>query len=308
MWPALLKKNSFASPQEFDDSFKFIRGHYFAKSAMSIAAYDIAAQKAGKTLAAYLGGTRQSVHLSRTISIVPTVSEALTVAEEFVQEGFSDLKLKIAPNADYEFATALRKQYPDAPLMVDANAGYSWNVESRHLYQELDRLNLFCIEQPLTWNDLCDHADLQSEIKTAVALDESIDCVHDLEQAIALKSCRLLNIKVPRVGGLTEAKRLYDLSLKNQIGVWVGGMIEGPIGLAAVMAFSTLSGFSLPADYIDSHYLIRDFSTYFESNPYVLKDGHVHPHFSSPGLGLVINYEKLCRDPLVHIVLGPRAA
>jgi len=155
---------------------------------------------------------------------------------------------------------------------------------------------LFCIEQPLNWNDLYDHARLQKQLKTPIALDESVDCVHDFEQALALQSCRLLNIKIARVGGLTTARRLYELGRKNNIGLWIGGMIEGPIGLAAVIAFSALPELGYPADFIDSHYLIRGFADYFEESPYTLSNGKLTPNFSKPGLGLAINYEHLCRN------------
>jgi O-succinylbenzoate synthase len=308
MGPFLLRSGTFSSPEDFDHSLSFVKGHYFAKAALSMAAYDIAAQKEGKILSDYIGGTKTRIPLSRTLSIMHDSKEMLDVASHMVSDGFRDLKLKIKPGADLIFAKTLREQYPNLPLMVDANAAYRFSEETIALFLELDKLDLFCIEQPLDWNDLYDHSQLQKLLKTAIALDESVDCFHDFEQALALKSCRLLNIKVPRVGGLSAARSLYEMGIKNSIGMWVGGMIEGPIGLASVMAFSTLEGLNLPADYIDSHYLIKDFQNYFDSVPYTLSEGYLTPHFSGSGLGFKINFDRLCAAPIAHIKLDYKAA
>ncbi|MDR3425108.1 MAG: o-succinylbenzoate synthase [Alphaproteobacteria bacterium] len=301
--PAVLRHGIYDTPEELDDSLAFVRGHYFAKAALSIAAYDIAAQKKNQNLAAYLGATKTEIALSHTIPITKSPQEMLDEAAKAADEGYTDIKLKIAPRADLSFASALRHQYPDLPLMVDANAAYHYNDETLRLFRAFDDLNFFCIEQPLEWNDLYDHACLQKQLKTPIALDESVDCVHDFEQALALQSCRLLNIKISRVGGLTAAKRLYDLGCKNKIGLWVGGMIEGPIGLASVIAFSVLSGLDYPADFIDSHYLIRGFSDYFNDAPYTLNNGKLTPNFSKQGLGLAINYSRLCQYAQPRITL-----
>ncbi len=294
--PAVLRHGIYETPEELDDSLAFVRGHYFAKAALSIAAYDIAAQKKNQNLAEYLGATKTEIALSHTIAITKSPQEMLDEAAKAAEEGYKDIKLKIAPQADLLFTHALRQKYPDLPLMVDANAAYRYNDDTLRLFREIDDLKFFCIEQPLDWNDFYDHSRLQKQLKTPIALDESVDCVHDFEQALALQSCRLLNIKISRVGGLTAAKRLYDLSRQNNIGLWIGGMIEGPIGLASVIAFSALSGFNYPADFIDSHYLIKGFSDYFDEAPYALAGGKLTPRFSKPGLGLAINYDRLCRD------------
>lgn len=301
--PAVLRQGVFETPEELDDSLSFVRGHYFAKAALSIAAYDIAAQKKNQSLADYLGATKKEIALSHTISITKSPREMLEEAARATEAGYKDIKLKIAPQADLPFARALREEYPDLPLMVDANSAYRYNEENLKLFREIDKLDFFCIEQPLDWNDFYDHALLQKQIHTPIALDESIDCVHDFEQALALQSCRLLNIKISRVGGLTTARRLYDLARRNNIGLWVGGMIEGPIGLASVIAFSALSELSYPADYIDSHYLIEGFSDYFDEAPYTLKNGALVPHFSRSGLGLAIDYAGLCKKADQPIVL-----
>ena len=239
-WPVIQAHGAFVTPEAFDDHLSFIRGHYFAKAALSMAVYDIAAQKAGKSIAAYIGGEATSITLSRTLSIMPDVKTMLAKADEMASDGFRYLKLKIAQGSDYAFAKALRDTYPDFPIMADANAGYELNEENIALFRKMDDLNHFCLEQPLVWDDVVDHATLQKEITTPIALDESVDSFHDLEQALTLGSCKMLNIKVPRVGGLTAARRMYDRCVEKSIDAWVGGMVEGPIGLAAVKAFSTL--------------------------------------------------------------------
>jgi len=295
--PAVLRRGSYASPEDLDDSLDFVRGHYFAKAALSIAAYDIAAQKENKTLAAYIGANKSEIALSHTISIANAPQEMLEEAAKAVEEGYKEIKLKIAPERDRDFIRAFRRQYPHLSVMADANAAYRYKDETLRLFREMDELNLVCIEQPLDWNDLYDHARLQKQLKTPIALDESVACAHDLEQAIALQSCRLLNIKIARVGGLTAALRLYDLAIKNNIGLWVGGMIEGPIGLASVVAFSGLSGLAYPADFIDSHYLIENFLDYFDDAPYALSNGKLTPRYSKAGLGFSINHNRLSNAP-----------
>lgn len=299
--PAVLREGRYETPEELDDSLNFVRGHYFAKAALSIAAYDIAAQKKNQNLAVYLGATKTEIALSHTIAITQSPQAMLDEAAQAIEHGYKDIKLKIAPQADMPFVCALREKYPELPLMVDANAAYRYCDETLRLFRNMEDLHLFCIEQPLDWNDLYDHSRLQKQIKTPLALDESVDCVHDLEQVIALQSGRLLNIKISRVGGLTAAKRLYDLGRQNNIGLWIGGMIEGPVGLAAVIAFSALSGLEYPADYIDSHYLIKGFQDYFDDEPYVLADGKLIPKFSKNGLGFAINYDRLCKGATSQI-------
>ncbi|MDE1900141.1 MAG: o-succinylbenzoate synthase [Alphaproteobacteria bacterium] len=300
--PAVLRHGVYETPEALDDSLAFVRGHYFAKAALSIAAYDIAAQKKNQNLAEYLGATKTEVALSHTIAITKSPQEMLDEAAQAIEDGYKDIKLKIAPQADLSFARALRHKYPDLPLMVDANAAYRYNDNTLRLFREIDELNFFCIEQPLDWNDLYDHSRLQKQIRTPIALDESVDCVHDLEQALALQSGRLLNIKISRVGGLTAAKRLYDLGRQSKTGLWVGGMIEGPIGLASVIAFSALSGLEYPADFIDSHYLIEGFADYFDKEPYTLADGKLTPHFTRSGLGLAINYDHICQKAVTYLL------
>lgn len=217
----------------------------------------------------------------------------LEEASVLIGRGFKNLKLKIGPQADLPFIRALRERYPDLPLMVDANAAYRYSQDTVGLFSQMDELGLFVIEQPLIWNDLCDHAKLQRELNTPLALDESVDGTHAFEQAIELHSARLLNIKISRVGGFTEAIRLYRMATENGFGVWLGGMLAGPIGFAAVTAFSALESLTYPADYISSHYLIRDFEAYFKEKPYEIADGFLTPRFKNAGLGFAIDHDAL---------------
>src|SRR5690606_22025689 len=144
--------------------------------------------------------------------------------EGYMQEGYKRLKLKIKPGYDIEPITAIRKKFPNVPLMADANSAFI--LEDLPIFKELDQLNLLMIEQPLAYHDIVDHRKLQQEIRTPICLDESIHSVDDARKAIELGSCKIINIKVGRVGGLYEAKRIHDLCEEHNIPVWCGGMQE----------------------------------------------------------------------------------
>src|ERR671933_2079907 len=157
--------------------------------------------------------------------------------------------MKIGPGRDLAYLRAVRQRWPDVPLMADANSAYSLeNSEHVAALRAIDELNLMMIEQPLADDDIVDHARLQSQLRTPICLDESIHSVHDARKALDLGSCRIINVKVSRLGGLTEARRVHDLCASRGIPVWRGGMHEFGIGRAANVAISSLPGFTLPGD------------------------------------------------------------
>jgi O-succinylbenzoate synthase len=167
------------------------------------------------------------------------------VAEE-LRDGYQRIKLKVKPGKDLEFVAAVRHEFPDILLSVDANSAYALE-DAEHLKQ-LDEFGLLMIEQPLSWDDIYMHSKLQAQIETAICLDE---CIHNTSQAISaieLKACRIINIKLGRVSGHTEARRMQEACRKRDIPVWCGGMLESGIGRAHNIAMSTLAGFSLPGD------------------------------------------------------------
>ncbi len=160
--------------------------------------------------------------------------------------GYQRIKLKIKPGKDIEFVAAVREHYPDILLSVDANSAYT--LDDVALLQELDSFGLLMIEQPLAWDDIFSHARLQPQLRTALCLDECIDHCGDAEAAIEQRACRIINIKLGRVGGHSGARKVHDVCANSGIPVWCGGMLESGIGRAHNIAMSTLPGFTLPGD------------------------------------------------------------
>jgi len=272
-------------PIEIHDLFASIRRNYMAKSALETAIWDLYSKQQGKPLATVLGGTKPMIDVGVSIGIEPSVNEVLHKVEQFLSEGYKKIKVKIKPGFDLEPIQQIRKHFgTDIPLMADANSAYT--LAHLDLLQELDQYQLMMIEQPLAHDDIVDHARLQRVMKTPICLDESIHSYEDARKAIELGSCRTINIKVGRVGGLYESKRIHDLCLEKDIPVWCGGMMESGIGRAHNIALTSLENFTIPGDTSAS-------SRYFEEDivdpevslyaPGVLKVP------SEPGIGYQIN-------------------
>lgn len=166
--------------------------------------------------------------------------------ETEIEAGYRRIKIKIKPGWDVEVVREVRMHFPKIPLMGDANSAYSLSDVS--VFQRLDEYDLMMVEQPLHWNDLIDHAELQRQIRTPICLDESIHDVDDARKAIGIGACKIINMKLGRVGGYTEAKKIHDLAESRGIPVWCGGMLESGIGRAHNVALSTLANFKLPGD------------------------------------------------------------
>jgi O-succinylbenzoate synthase len=245
LWP-LLKGREFATAGEVFDLFTRVRGHNMAKAGLEIALWDAEANQKGLPLAKLLGGTRQEISCGVSIGIQPTIPDLIAKVEKELSAGYQRIKIKIKPGWDIEPTRALRERFPRIRLMVDANSAYSL-ADAAHLKQ-LDAFYLIMIEQPLGWDDIYSHAQLQRQLETPICLDE---CIHDLEHAraaIETGACRIINIKLGRVGGHTAARRIHDLCQSKSIPVWCGGMLESGIGRAHNIAMSTLANFSLPGD------------------------------------------------------------
>lgn len=173
--------------------------------------------------------------------------------EDAVEKGFKRIKIKIKPGWDYEILHAIRKEFPDIPMMADANSAYSLQDIDR--LKALDEFNLTMIEQPLANDDIVDHSLLQPKLNTPICLDESIHSAEDARRAIQLGSFKIINIKIGRVGGLSESKKIHDLCQQHDVPVWCGGMLEAGIGRAHNVAITTLPNFTLPGDTAgSSHY------------------------------------------------------
>src|SRR5699024_9870823 len=197
-------------------------------------------------LAKALGGKKSEIEVGISIGIQPTIQELIQTIHTHLEQGFKRIKLKIKPGLDVELLKEVRKHFPDTPIMADANSAYTLN--DIDLLKKLDPFNLMMIEQPLAHDDIIDHATLQSAIETPICLDESIHFLDDARQAIQLGSCKIINVKIGRVGGLSEAKRIHDYCLQHNIAIWCGGMLEAGVGRAHNIALSTLPQFNLPGD------------------------------------------------------------
>jgi O-succinylbenzoate synthase len=223
-----------------------VRGHRMAKATIETACWDLEAKKLGVPLWKHLGGTRREISCGVSIGIQDTPDILLEKIGKEVDAGYQRIKIKIKPGWDVAIVTRVRKEFPNIPLMGDANSAYT--LADVPLFKELDRFNLMMLEQPLSHDDIFDHAKLQQQIQTPICLDESIRTAEDATHAIAMGSCRIINVKLGRVGGHSEAKRVEAVARENDIPVWCGGMLESGIGRAHNIAMSTLAGFSLPGD------------------------------------------------------------
>src|SRR4030095_3460500 len=238
--------------QPIEDAFQVfsilrpVRGHRMAKAPLENACWDLEAKKMGVPLWHHLGGTRSEISSGVSIGIQDTVEILLEKIGKEVNAGYQRIKIKIKPGWDLKIVEQVRKEFPQIRLMGDANSAYT--LADVLLFKELDKFNLMMLEQPLAHNDIFDHAKLQQQIETPVCLDESIHSAEDARHAIELGSCRMINVKLGRVGGHAEAKRVEQVTRQNDIPVWCGGMLESGIGRAHNIAMSTLTGFTLPGD------------------------------------------------------------
>ncbi|MGD9561661.1 MAG: o-succinylbenzoate synthase [Pyrinomonadaceae bacterium] len=224
-----------------------IRGNRMAIAAVETAVWDLESRIAGKPLWSHLGGTIEEIECGVSIGIQSSPEVLVERVATEIAAGYRRIKIKIKPGKDIRLVEAVRREFPDILLSVDANSAYELEA-SNGLWRELDQFGLLMIEQPLAAGDLLDHAKLQLMIDTPICLDESITSVRDARQAIELEACRIINIKLGRVGGHAAAREIQYLAAEKNIPVWCGGMLETGIGRAQNIAMSTLPGFTLPGD------------------------------------------------------------
>lgn len=268
--PLILNKE-IKHPNEVNEIFKAIRQNNMAKSTIEGAVWDIYAQKTKQSLAQALGGNKETIEVGISIGIQNSIEELVEIVGNHVATGYKRIKVKIKPGWDVEVMRTLRETFPDVQIMADANSAYT--LDDVALLKQLDAFDLMMIEQPLASDDIIDHATLQKQIKTPICLDESIHSLEDTRKAVELGSTKIINIKIGRVGGLTEAKKIHDYCAANDIPVWCGGMLESGIGRAHNVALTTLSNFTLPGDTAGS-------SNYWEKDliqpEVVVEDGYIH--------------------------------
>jgi O-succinylbenzoate synthase len=273
-----------------DRLFESIRGNRMAKAALETAAWELEARRAGIPLWKHIGGEREEIPCGVSIGIQESIERLLSKVRKEVADGYQRVKIKIRPGWEIEPLTAIRAEFPDLKLMVDANSAFS--LQDIPLFRTMDRLGLMMIEQPLAYDDIVDHAVLQRELQTPICLDESIHHAGDARKAFEMGSCRIINVKLGRVGGYTEAIRINRYCLSQRLPIWCGGMLESGVGRAHNIAMSTLAGFVLPGDVSASkRYYAED--TVRPPVEVTTRGTILVPE--APGLGYEVDKERIAR-------------
>lgn len=273
-----------------------IRGNRMAIGGVEAAVWDLEAKRAGQPLWQLLGGTRAEINCGVSIGLQSSIDVLLEKVRHEVSSGYQRIKLKIMPGRDVELVRAVRAEFPNILLSVDANSAYRLESDVE-LLKKLDDFDLLMIEQPLTAGDLVDHAKLQRQLQTRICLDESITCLADAKHAIELGACGIINIKLGRVGGHAEAKAIQEYAMQHDIPVWCGGMLESGIGRAHNIAMSTLPGFTLPGDVSAS---ARYWNEDIIDPPVTVSDKGVISVPQSPGIGFSVKEETVASRTTRH--------
>ena len=243
--PSLIGRD-IESGEELQQILSFVKGNPFAKGSLDIGWWILKALEEGQPLYRLLGGNRPEIDVGADFGIMDSIDDLLRGLEGAVDAGFKRVKLKFRPGWDLEMLRQVRGRFPSETFHVDCNSGYQ--LSDVDMFRRIDEFGLAMIEQPLAHDDLLDHAKLQKEIQTPVCLDESITTLEKARKAIELGSCRYVNVKPARVGGLTIAKQIHDLCREKGIPCWIGSMLESAIGTRANAAMATLGNFTYPAD------------------------------------------------------------
>ncbi|MBK7801204.1 MAG: o-succinylbenzoate synthase [Chloracidobacterium sp.] len=243
----LLTKANIHSAEDVSKALAPIRGNRMAIGGVETAIWELESRIADQPLWKHLGGTQTEINSGVSIGLQKSTDILLEKVTREVDSGYQRIKLKIKPGQDIELVKTIRNAFPDILLSVDANSAYRLERDL-DILKQLDDFDLLMIEQPLAAGDIVDHAKLQQQLKTSICLDESITCLADARHALELGSCRIINIKLGRVGGHSEARAIQAYASERNIPVWCGGMLESGIGRAHNIAMSTLPGFTLPGD------------------------------------------------------------
>jgi o-succinylbenzoate synthase len=279
-----------SSIEELTDLYRQVKGNGFARSGLETACWDLLARSQGLPLYRLLGGERSEILSGVSLGIESDLAALFANIDQYLAEGYRRIKLKIAPGRDVDVVRQVRERYPSIALQVDANSAYT--LDDVETLKALDAFDLLLIEQPLAHDDIIDHARLQAALKTPVCLDESIHSAADARKAIEIGACRVINIKVSRVGGLLEARRIHDVCRAHGVPVWCGGMHEFGIGRAANVAIASLPGFSLPGDVSGS-------DKYYQEDlvaPAVLAHDGAIAMFDGPGIGVEPIEDRIRRN------------
>jgi O-succinylbenzoate synthase len=284
---------SFTEPTEvFPALQRDFRGHLMAKAAVEMGLWALDAERLGVSLSHRLGGTRAGVEVGISLGIQSSPGALVERAARAVVAGYRKIKIKIEPGADVAYLRAVREALgPTAPLMADANNAYT--LADTDLLRELDELGLMMIEQPLAWDDLTRHAQLQRRLNTPLCLDESITSLERAEDMVELGSGRIINIKPGRVGGFGPSLAIHDFSAANGVPVWCGGMLESGVGRAYNVALASLPNFLKPGDISPS---ARYWAEDVVSPEWVMSDdGLMAVPLDRAGIGVTVDRERITR-------------
>ena len=284
----LVLGRAFDHPRDVFPGMKRVRGHNMAKAAVEMAAWDLAARRDEMPLARLLGGMRDEIASGVSIGIQDSLDQLAEKVRKELDAGYQRVKIKIKPGWDVEAVEMVRTRFGSIPLMADANAAYTL-ADADHLAR-LDRFGLMMIEQPLEYDDIRDHAELQRRIRTPICLDESIHSPRAAEEAIAAGACTIINIKPGRLGGHGESIRVHDLCASRGVPVWHGGMLESGIGRAHNVHLASLPNFTLPGDIAASRrYFVPDL---IEPPIEVSRNGTV-PVPGGHGIGVHVDWDRV---------------
>lgn len=290
--PMVKQAGEISHPSVVRDIFAPVKRNNCAKAAIEGGIWDAYAKVRGIPLYRAIGGERTRVEAGVSIGIQSSPDKLVEVVGGFLQQGYRRIKIKIKPGKDFDYIQALRQTFGDITLMVDANSAYT--LDDINFFRRIDRFNLLMIEQPLAHDDIVDHRKLQAAIDTPICLDESIASVEDARKAIELGSAKIINIKVARVGGISETKLIHDYCQAHQVPVWCGGMLDTAVGKAHNIAVATLPNFVYAHDIPpSSRYWHEDFMLPFVE----LDQDSCVAVPEKPGIGFDINpllYERYC--------------
>ena len=279
--PALLN-NDCDDPMTLVDSWKRWRGNPMAKSALELAVWDCHARQLGVPMQALLGGERTKIPVGASLGMNPVPETVASVAKH-VEQGYKRIKLKIEPGWDVDLLSAVRADFPDIELTVDANSAYT--LDDIDILKKIDQFGLHYIEQPLHWDDLVDHATLAPQMETPLCLDETLTSPARVKAALDLAACKVVNVKIGRVGGLAATKRIHDLCIDRGVPMWCGGMLETGIGRAHNIHVATMPGFVYPGDTASAS---RTYARDITEQALEATDG-IMPVPPGPGIGVTLD-------------------
>lgn len=287
------------SGDELQERLRIFKGNQFAKAALDTAWWDLHAKSQKQPLYKALGGKRCTVDAGADFGMRDSLDELVALVGEAVRSGTPRIKLKYAPGWDLFVIERVRREFPNATFHIDCNSGYT--LKALAMFQKLDAFNLAMFEQPLGFDDVLDHAELQRNVKTPVCLDETVNSLDRARHAIAQKSCRWVNIKPGRCGGLTNAVKIHNLCEAAGIPCWVGGMLESAVGGLHCAALATLSNFKYAADiFPSSKFYVEDLS----EPPLVFSTPWKFTLDETPGVGAMPNPDRLRKLTVQKVEIG----